>query len=121
MAADHRDLLELSEAELDVRLGEALYGEEFGAKEPTDAEKRRRAEHWFAGQRAQLQQAICGQPFVQRYVQKKDAIERELFDAVLSAVASLAGLPVPVAVLAAKIVRYGVTNLCPCQDVSPAG
>lgn len=113
------DLLGLSEQELDLRLGEALYADDFGAKDPSDADKRRRAENWFSAQRSRLQQAVCSQPYVQRYVQKKDAVERELFDAVLAAVAALAGIPVPVGVLAAKIVRYGVANLCPCD--APAG
>jgi hypothetical protein len=38
-----------------------------------------------------------------------------LFDAVVTALASLGGLPVPVGALAAKIVRFGVSNLCPRQ------
>ena len=64
---------------------------------------------------------MCGHAAVQRYVTNKDAIERELFDAVLSALASLVGMPVPVAVLAAKIVRYGVTNLWRLRCGAAAG
>jgi hypothetical protein len=116
MSLDDRDLLTLSDTELDLRLGEALYADDFGAKAPTDADKLRRAEHWFAAQRARLQQAVCTQSFVKNYVSSKDAVERELFDAVLAAVAAMAGLPVPGRVLAAKIVRYGITNLCPRSD-----
>ena len=119
MPRDDADLLNLTEQELDLRLAEPSDADDFGAKDPTDADKRRRAEHWFTAQKAQFQQTVCSQPYVLRYVQKKDAIERELFDAVLSAVAALAGIPVPVGVvLAAKIVRYGVTNLCPCEGAA---
>lgn len=106
MPDDDRELLTLTEAELDLRLGAALYADDFGAKRPTDAEKLHRAERWFAAQRARLQQAVCAQPFVRNYVSKKDAVERELFEAVLSALAAMAGIPVPAGVLAAKIVRY---------------
>jgi len=116
MAHDGSDLLTLSDADLDLRLGEALYADDFGAKAPTDADKRRRAEHWFDAQRTRLQQAVCTHPFVKNYVSSKDAVERELFDAVLAAVAAMAGLPVPGGVLAAKIVRYGITNLCARSD-----
>jgi hypothetical protein len=49
-------------------------------------------------------------------VQNKDAVERELFDAVLSALAALTGIPVPLGVLAAKIVRFGITNLCAAEQ-----
>lgn len=119
MPSGDADLLDLSAQQLDVLLGEALYADDFGAKEPSESDKRRRGENWFAAQTAQLQQAVCGHAAVQRYVTNKDAIERELFDAVLSALASLVGMPVPVAVLAAKIVRYGVTNLCGCDAVPP--
>lgn len=120
MPSDPADLLALTEQELDLQLGDALYADDFGAKDPTDADKRRRATTWFAAQKASLQQAVCSQPVVQRYVQKEDAIERELFDAVLSAIASMAGVPVPVGVLAAKIVRYGVSNLCQWDPDAPA-
>ena len=119
MSDDARELLTLSETELDLRLGAALYADDFGAKAPSDADKRRRAEHWFAAQRTRLQQTICTHPFVKNYLSKKDAVERELFDAVLAAVAAMAGLPVPGSVLAAKIVRYGLTNLC-VLDEAPA-
>lgn len=119
-ATNATDLLSLSEAELDRRLGAALYDDDFGAKDPSEAEQRRRGAGWFEARRDQLQRAVCAQPVVQRYVKNKDAVERELFDAVLSAVAALAGIPVPVGVLAAKIVRYGLSNLCPYDAAAPA-
>jgi hypothetical protein len=37
----------LSHQELDLLLGEALYADDFGAKDPSPAEKRRQAENWF--------------------------------------------------------------------------
>jgi hypothetical protein len=119
MQADHDALLKLSEQELDLRLGDALLADSFGAKDLTDEDKRRRAENWFAAKKAEFQRTVCSNSFVQGYVQKKDAVERELFDAVLSALTSMVGVPVPFSVLAAKIVRYGVTNLCAVEP--PAG
>ena len=114
MVRDDSNLLSLTEQELDMRLGEALCADDFGAKDLTDADKRRRAENWFSARKGQFQKAVCSDSFVQNYVQNKNAVERELFDAVLSALVVLVGIPVPIGVLAAKIVRYGVTNLCPC-------
>jgi hypothetical protein len=66
MNHDPHELLSLSEAELDLRLGDALYADDFGAKPATDADRRRRAEHWFASQLGEFRHAVCGQPFVKR-------------------------------------------------------
>lgn len=118
MAKNDYDLMALSDAELNLRLGTALYEDDFGSISPTDMERRRRAERWFALQLHDFQRVVCGNAYVKRYAQSKDAVERELFDAVVSALAALTGIPVPVGVLAAKIVRFGVANLCPMeQDV----
>ena len=122
MTEDGHQYLSLSEAELDLRLGDALYADDFGAKDPTDADKRRRAEHWFASQLGEFERAVCAQGVVKRYLEKKDGAERELFDALVAALAALTGVRVPVGVLAAKIVRFGVTRLCtsePSVDATP--
>jgi len=112
MIDDGYHLTKLSETELDALVGDALYAEDFGAKAPTDAEKIRRARRWFASQMIEFRQVVCTHHIVERYLEKKDSAERELFDAVVTALASLSGMPVPVSAVAAKIVRYGVSNLC---------
>ena len=121
MTDDAYQLTSLPETELDRLLGEALYANDFGAKPPTEAEKVRRAQRWFASQMGEFRRVICGHPIVDRYLQQKDSVERELFDAVATALASLTGVPVPISALAAKIVRFGVSNLCPRQAVTTPG
>jgi hypothetical protein len=115
MNDDAYRLTSLSDTELDTLLGDALYADDFGAKAPTDAEKIRRAQRWFTSQMGEFRRVVCSQRMVQSYLDKKDSAERELFDAVVAALASMTGLPVPVSALAAKIVRFGVSNLCPRQ------
>jgi hypothetical protein len=121
MTDDGYHLTSLPETELDALLGDALYAEDFGAKAPTDAEKIRRGQRWFASQLTEFRQVVCTHRIVDRYLEKKDSAERELFDAVVTALASLTGIPVPVSALAAKIVRFGVSNLCSGTTVSGQG
>src|SRR5215813_6587867 len=112
MTDEGLNLLTLSESELDRLIGDALYADDFVAKAPTDTDKRLRAERWFASRSGEFRQVICGQRIVKRYVQNKDSVERELFDFLVATLATVPGIPVPMGVLAAKIVRFGVTNLC---------
>lgn len=117
MEADY-SLLELDERELDIAIGSAISEGEFGAKDLTDAEKRRRGNNWFNAQIPDLRTALCAQPFVDAYLETSTA-ERELFDAIIAVLSSVLGVPVPVGVLAAKTIRYGVGRLC-IGDVQPS-
>jgi hypothetical protein len=55
-----------------------------GRRAPTEAEKIRRARRWFASQLTEFRQVVCTHRIVERYLEKKDSAERELFDAVVT-------------------------------------
>jgi hypothetical protein len=105
--------LELSDAQLDALIGEHLLEGDFGAKDVTAAEKQRIGASWFESRRDEFRQSVCTSQAVRVYVGQSGATEKELADAVVGALAFLAGGPVPVALLAAKVLRFGLTRLCP--------
>lgn len=106
------DLLDLDETQLDVLIGEALLRDMPGASEASDGDKVLATTSWFVRVRLELAGSVCQSPSVIRYLSKDGAAEREVFDAVVAALGFVAGIPVPLSLLAAKIVRFGVTRLC---------
>lgn len=111
MTADYA-LLRLDEYELDAAIGAAISAGEFGAKDLSESEKQRRGAIWYDLHLPDLRAALCGQAFVAKYTEADSTAERELFDAIVALLASAVGVPVPVGVLAAKTIRYGVGRLC---------
>jgi hypothetical protein len=110
---DHYDVLDLDERQIDLRLGEALLRRDhLGATDLADSDKIAATEAWFARTRQDIALRICHERLVVQYLSKDGAGERELLDAIVSAVGFLAGVPVPLSLLGAKVIRFGVSRLC---------
>ena len=107
-------LLDVPENELDLLIGEALVAEEFGAKELSEAEKRATARRWFDLHLAEFQHAICVESSLRTKLFAPESMDRNtLFAGVADAVSTVAlGVPVPVALLSARLVKYGLDKLC---------
>ncbi len=104
--------LEMSSAELDLLLGESLVAEEFGAKELSAVEKQAAARRWFASHLHDFQQVLCVSPVRTSIFSADKADRNTLFAAVVDTLGKVTGLPVPVAVLSARIIHYGLDKLC---------
>lgn len=110
---DDLKYLEMSHAELDRQIGEALFEDSFGAKPATEAEKRAAAAGWFQGNLHRFRESVCGNQLICRDLFGKDKKDRNaLFGTVIDTLAKLGGFPVPVAVIAAKLIHYGLDQLC---------
>jgi hypothetical protein len=105
--------LDLDEADLDLLIGAAIAETSFGSKDLSDGEKREIAQEWFAERADDVRTAVCSSPVVTTYLHPRSATERELYDAVLGALTYLTAIPVPLGLLAAKVLRYGLHRLCP--------
>ena len=116
--SDALSLLDKSPDELDIMLGDALVAEEFGAKDLTDVEKQATARRWFVSNLGRFRQAICDSPVRTKIFAAGKSDRNLLFAAVVDALLKVAGLPVPPAVLSAKIIHYGVDQLC--EDAKPS-
>ncbi|MET8682527.1 hypothetical protein ABZW18_34510 [Streptomyces sp. NPDC004647] len=106
-------LLDLPERQLDVMLGEALTAEEFGKRDYSDIERQAVARRWLTANLGRIRSAVCG-PALRAVLRSAEAEKRNLlFAAVADAlIVGFQGLPVPVAVLAARLVHYGLDDLC---------
>ena len=109
---NHTDLLNKSTDELDLLLGEALVADEFGAKDLSDVEKRAAARRWFDAHVKEFQHAVCTSSIRTKIFAPKKTDRNTLFASVLDALGKLAGIPVPVAVLTARLIHYGLDQLC---------
>lgn len=105
-------VLDLDESQIDLLIGQELLRDMPGATEASDGDMRLAAAAWFVRVRADVAGSVCKSPSVIRYLSKDGAVERELFDAIIAALGFMTGLPVPLSLLAAKIIRFGVTRLC---------
>jgi hypothetical protein len=110
--SDDLSLLSKSTGELEIMLGEALVADEFGAKDLTKAEKQATARRWFALHLGEFRQAVCTSQIRTKIFSSAKSNRNALFAAVVDALGSVAGLPVPVAVLSARIIHYGLDQLC---------
>jgi hypothetical protein len=105
-------LLDLPTWQLDVMLGEALTAGEFGAKDLSDIEKQTAARRWLSVNLDRMRDAICGSR-VRTVLFGAEAEKRNLlFAAVVDALGTVRGLPVPVSVLAARLIHYGLDRIC---------
>jgi hypothetical protein len=107
-------LLDAPDDELDLLLGEALVADEFGAKDLSDTEKRAAGRRWFDAHLAEFRHAICVESPLRAKLFSAEKMERTaLFAAVVDTLGTGAlGLPVPVAVLSARLIKYGLDKLC---------
>ena len=106
-------LLDAPENELDLLLGEALVADEFGAKDLSEAEKQAVAQRWFNAHLADFRHAICESQLRGKIFGSEKMERTTLFAAVIDTLGTGAfGMPVPVAVLAARLIKYGLDRLC---------
>jgi hypothetical protein len=105
-------LLDRSADEIDLILGEELVADEFGAKDLTDVEKQATGRRWFASHLGEFRQALCGSSIRTKVFAPAKSDRNALFAAVVDTLAKAAGWPVPVAVLSAKLIHYGLDQLC---------
>lgn len=107
-------LLDAPADELDLLLGEALVADEFGAKDLSDAEKQAAARRWFNAHLEEFRHAICVASPLRTKIFAAEKMERTaLFAAVIDTLGTGAfGMPVPVAVLSARLIKYGLDKLC---------
>jgi hypothetical protein len=106
--------LEKSTDELDLVIGRYLLADQLGSKPVADAEAKAAAGRWLASNMARFRQGVCGHAIVQAHLLDKKAQNRnELFAAMVDALLRVPGLgQIPIAVLAARLVHYGVGQLC---------
>ena len=108
----HRLLLDKSPDELDLLLGEALVADEFGAKDLSNVEKQATARRWFQSHVNEFKEAVCVSSIRTKVFAAKKADRNTLFAAVFDALGKLVGIPVPIAVLSARLIHYGLDQLC---------
>lgn len=113
MSDEYLPYLEMSTDQLDIILGEALVRDEFGAKDRSDVEKRTTAQRWLSFNLDKLRIALCSSSPVRKALVSPETEKRDLlFAAVIDALGTMRGLPVPVTVLSARMVHYGIDRLC---------
>jgi hypothetical protein len=103
--------------DLDLEIGRLLLADELGSKDVGDDEARAVARRWFATQIEKFRLAICSNSVIQNHLSGANAKTRnELFAAVADALlASRYYSGVPVATLSARLIHYGVEQVCPGQ------
>jgi hypothetical protein len=106
--------LEKSPEELDLEIGRLLLADQFGSKPFSEAEAMAAARRWLAANIAKLRDGICSNTLVQNELLNQKARSRnELFAAVADALVRVPGLGgIPVVVLAARLIHYGMGQLC---------
>lgn len=112
-STDDLQYLQMSPQDLDLAIGASLLEDAFGAKPATDAEKRSAAATWFSANLDRFREGVCGSQLIRKDLFGKDKQDRNvLFGAVIDTLAKMGGFPVPVAVLGAKLIQYGLDQLC---------
>lgn len=107
------DFLRMSEEELDLIIGEALFRDSLGSKPISDFEKRAGAINWFQANIQRLSDAVCQDKGVINFLVGPERAERNvLFGAVVDALTGVFGGTVPLGALSAKLLHYGVDRLC---------
>ena len=111
---DNEKLLSMSLDELDLLIGESLMEGELGMKPPSNAEKRRAAQKWFEINLKRFSGVVCSNKIVKDYLLgKENKTRNELLAAVIDTLLKLGGFgTIPVAVLSARIIHFGLDRLC---------
>ena len=114
-------LLDLPSEELDRRLGRALTAGEFGAKDLSDAETEASGRRWFNAHLGDFRRMICLESPLRKQIFADEQIARTtLFAAVIDEVNKHTfGVELPSAVLAARLVHYGLDKLCSSVEPIP--
>jgi hypothetical protein len=106
-------LLDLDPDTLDIMLGRAVLAGELKSAPPGDEESRSAGRAWFERNLAELRKAVCTSVHVRRLAFGPDKVERNmLFAAIVDTLATIGKFPVPLAVVSAQIMHYGLGKLC---------
>jgi hypothetical protein len=100
-------------------IGEALLAEGFGAKDPSDSDRRAAARRWFRANLSEFKALICGNQAVAAAFTPTNRDRNALLSALVDVLGSQYGMTVPVTALSAQIVHYGLDKLCPSLERSP--
>jgi hypothetical protein len=107
-------LLDLDSDALYAAIGRAVLATELKSKEPSDEESRDVGRAWFEQNLDTFRKAVCTSVAVRRLIFGPGKAERNmLFAAVIDTLAAAGGFQVPVAVVSAQLVHYGLGRLCP--------
>jgi hypothetical protein len=104
--------LEMSEDELLLAIGTHLAAPGFGAKPPSDVEKRNIASRWFEARLSQLRKIICENQQVKAQFGPGTGDRNTLFGILFDAFTA-SSVGVPAGAVAAQIMLYGCAKLCP--------
>jgi hypothetical protein len=115
-------LLDLDSDALYMAIGRAVLAAELKSKEPGDEESRDAGRAWFEHNLDAFRKAVCTSIRVRRLIFSPGSVERNmLFAAIIDALAAAGGFQVPVTVVSAQLVHYGLGKLCPnLSDASDA-
>jgi hypothetical protein len=115
---DASEVLNMTADDLDLIIGESLLEKYMGAKPASNSEKIAVAGRWFESNLNRFHNAVCPNPVVQKYLLGKDNETRnELFAAVVDALLTLGGVgTIPIAVLSARLIHYGLDQLCSTNE-----
>ena len=107
-------LLDLDSEALYTLIGRAVLASELKSAEPGDEESRSTGRAWFEQNLDTFRRAVCTSVRIRQQVFAPGKVERNmLFATVVDALAAIGGFPVPVMVISAQIVHFGLGRLCP--------
>ncbi|GAA2897659.1 hypothetical protein GCM10010517_62730 [Streptosporangium fragile] len=107
-------LLDRDADALYLAIGEALLAGELKSKDADDDEKRETGRAWFEQNLQVFRKAVCTSVRIRKVVFGPGKVERNtLFAALVDTLAALNGFQVPVAVVSAQLIHYGLGRLCP--------
>ncbi|MEO6731646.1 MAG: hypothetical protein ABIN01_10550 [Ferruginibacter sp.] len=109
------DYLKMSEQEIDLFIGEALLKDSMGSAPVSDTEKQIAAQNWFEANLHRFAKAVCEKKGAMNSLIGPEKKERNsLLGAVADVLLKVLGPSgiVPVAALAAKLLHYGIDQLC---------
>jgi len=105
-------MLSLSTEELELLLGEGLLSDQIGSKPIRDKEKKEISQRWFYKKLDLMADILCNDHFVQTEILSKKVTDRNIIlSTLVDALSSAFGM-VPISVLAAMLIKYGLEKLC---------
>src|ERR1700709_2172819 len=105
---------DLSQGELEQRIGELLFRQELGNESPTAQESRVRGRRWFEATLEIYRSKLCGNDRLRSLLKDEKAAQRNQVIATISDLIGKAAFDiVPHAAFAVMIIRFGFGRICP--------
>lgn len=104
--------LGMSDDDLLLEIGDALFKQSFGAKPMSDAEKRQAGTRWFEANISSFRDRICQDTTFRAQFAPAARERNEIFRMLIDIVAAHF-IGVPAGAVAAKLLNYGLGKLCP--------